>query len=274
MRRKLQDILQRNISKGISSQFKKHEEMLNVKEDFIKSGKLLELKASDILEDTSFQIRSEHISAEEFENLKESLRVHKQQVPIFVRKKGEKFQVIGGFNRFKALKALKEPIMAICKDVKDEEAYIIAEIENLQRNDLSIVDIYNYIKKLEERGLTQKDIALRLNKSDRMIRNYLTIGENKRLFKLVKTNVITIFEAIKLSHMPAEKLNKKIVELGKINVSDSGSKTSKKKILGAGKDVIIDADKNIIKITIADTFKHKEKVIARLQDIISELKKA
>ena len=109
MVKKLHDILEKNVSPKIDKQFSKHEEMLKVTDDFIKSGKLIELTSSEIMEDVTFQIRSEKVSNEDFDNLKASLKANGQQVPILVRKKDNKYQIIGGFNRYQALKELKMP---------------------------------------------------------------------------------------------------------------------------------------------------------------------
>jgi ParB family chromosome partitioning protein len=266
-------IMSENINPGIKKQFSKHEDLLKAKEEFISGGKLIELSAADITGESTFQIRSERVSAEDFENLKESLKAHGQQIPVLVRKKGEKYQLIAGFNRYEALKQLRMPIQAIYKDVNDDMAFKIAEIENLQRNDLSILDIYNYIKKLEENGLTQKEIAQRLNKTDRMIRNYLSIGENKDLFRLIRNDVITTKEAIKLSRLPENELKKKIGKLEKLNESPEG-RQEKKKIIGVGKDYLISKKKNKIKVSVAGTFEEKDKVIARLKEIIEKIKEA
>jgi ParB/RepB/Spo0J family partition protein len=272
--KKLHEILmEKNVKPGIAKQFSKHEDLLKVKEEFISEGKLIELAASDISSDSAFQIRSERVSTEDFENLKQSLKAHGQQVPILVRKKGERYQLIAGFNRYEALKQLRMPIQAIYKDVNDDMAFKIAEIENLQRNDLSILDIYNYIKKLEETGLTQKAIAQRLNKSDRMIRNYLTIGANKDLFRLVKNDTITTEEAIKLSRLPENELKKRIQKLENLNAA-AGSRQEKKKIIGAGKDYLINKKKNKIKVSVSGTYENKDQVIARLKEIIEKIKEA
>jgi len=271
---KLEDILNKKLTPRIAEQFSKHEHMLKTKEEFLKGGELIELAASDILDDSTFQIRSEKVSTEDFENLKASLKANGQQVPVLVRKKDGKYQLIAGFNRYKALKELKKPIIAIYKEVADEEAFIIAEIENLQRNDLSFTDMYNYINKLQNSGFSYSQIAERLNKSRRLILYYQQIGEAPALVSLVKKQVISFKEAIALTKMPEAQRKTKILKLEKINITDGAAKKRGKAITTKIKELTIDKKKNRIKITLAGTVSGKDKLVKRLQEIITEIKDA
>ena len=62
--------------------------------------------------------------------------------PIVVRLKGEKYQILAGERRFRAVESIGLPtIQAIVKDINDEEMQTLSIIENLQREDLNPIEL-------------------------------------------------------------------------------------------------------------------------------------
>lgn len=105
----------------------------------------MKIKVKDIVPGPS-QAR-EKIEAEE---LSQSIKEHGLLVPIKVRPKGDKYELIFGYRRLAALKAAGvEEVDAIVADVSDEEAQIQALIENVQREDLEPVELAKALQLLK-----------------------------------------------------------------------------------------------------------------------------
>lgn len=114
--------------------------------------------------------------------LAESIKSQGVIQPILVRliksNKGQKkYEIIAGERRFRAAKiaGLKE-IPVVIKQVEDENAAIIALIENLQREDLNPLEEAQGIKRLlDEFNLTHEQVALSIGKSRSSTTNILRL---------------------------------------------------------------------------------------------------
>ncbi len=87
------------------------------------------------------------------------------------------FEIIAGERRFRALKMLnREEAEVIVKYLTDTESAAIALIENIQRENLSsIEEAKAYKKLLKMDGITQKNLAQNLGKSQSFIANKLRL---------------------------------------------------------------------------------------------------
>ncbi len=97
--------------------------------------------------------------------------------PILVRLVGDKYEIIAGERRWRAVKGigLKE-IPAIVKDVSDRDMFEISLIENIQREELNPLEEANaYSQLIEEFGLTQEEISKRIGKDRSSIANTLRL---------------------------------------------------------------------------------------------------
>lgn len=117
---------------------------------------------------------------EALQSLSESIQLHGLIQPIIVRPNKGFFEIIAGERRWRASKqASLGKIPAIIKDV---DAFTIAQlalIENLQREDLSVIEeAYAYDKLITEYHLTQDKLSKIIGKS----RSHLT--NTLRLLKL------------------------------------------------------------------------------------------
>ena len=112
--------------------------------------------------------------------LAESIGEHGLMQPILVRKRGQNFEIIAGERRWRACqKAGLKEIAVIVKDLADNEVFEWALIENIQREDLNpIEEAEAYRRLLDNTGMTQEQLALRVSK-DRS-----TIANSLRLLKL------------------------------------------------------------------------------------------
>lgn len=111
--------------------------------------------------------------------LAQTLRTHGMIQPIVVRKADEEgqYEIIAGERRFRAAKSLEwETVPAIIRELSDTETASIALIENIQRENLSVIEEANaYVKLLEMHELTQEALAQRLGKSQSTIANRIRL---------------------------------------------------------------------------------------------------
>ncbi|MFC0273067.1 nucleoid occlusion protein [Metabacillus herbersteinensis] len=123
-----------------------------------------------------FQPRS-IFSDEKIEELALTIHTHGIIQPIVVRKVDEKYELIAGERRWRAVTKLGwDVIPAIVKDFNDRETASVALIENLQREELSsIEEAVAYAKLLELHELTQEALAQRLGKGQSTVANKLRL---------------------------------------------------------------------------------------------------
>jgi ParB/RepB/Spo0J family partition protein len=267
------------VKKDAEKKFGGHPELIKKierAEELKAAGQIIEIELKNILDDKTFQMRSEEIKKEDFESLRSSIKKHGMRTPIFVRKSlnGEnKYQMLAGFNRLRAHKELGlKTIKAIYNDnVDDEEAANISEAENLIRTQMSFFDMLCYINKLKERGIMIKDIAERLDKGRRIIEMYGQVGGNEKLTKLIKEDIVTFSDAVKLIKLPPDQLNKKIAQLEKFESKAEAKKTVSKST--AKPACVINEAKGTIRIAINGTIRGKESILKELKKAIVEIEK-
>lgn len=124
-----------------------------------------------------FQPRSVFID-ERIEELSQTIKTHGIIQPIVVRKTEEaKYEIIAGERRWRAVTKLGwDAIPAIVKNFNDTETASVALIENIQREELSVIEeALAYSKLLELHGLTQEALAQRLGKGQSTVANKLRL---------------------------------------------------------------------------------------------------
>lgn len=109
--------------------------------------------------------------------LAESIKSKGVIEPIVVRVAADGFyELVCGERRWRASKiAGLKKIPAIVKNVSDDEAFEIALIENIQREDLSPLEFALAFDKLSQRGYTHEEIAKKIGKSRSWITNVMRI---------------------------------------------------------------------------------------------------
>ena len=121
-----------------------------------------------------------YFAEETLEELADSIRTYGVLQPLLVRppKAGSNLHyIIAGERRWRAAqKAQLHELPVIILDVADEEAFKIAMIENLQREDLNAVDEADgYQTLIDNFGLTQEQLAESMGKSRSHITNMLRL---------------------------------------------------------------------------------------------------
>jgi ParB family chromosome partitioning protein len=116
------------------------------------------------------------------EQLVASIRERGVIQPLVVRRKGEGYELIAGERRWRAAQMaglLEVPV--VIKDVSDAEAFELALIENIQREDLNpIEEASAFQQMINDRGYTQAEVA------DRIGCDRSTVANRLRLLSLPK----------------------------------------------------------------------------------------
>ena len=115
---------------------------------------------------------------ETLEELAVSIRNFGIIQPITLKETGDdKYMIICGERRFRAaIKAGLERIPAYIKTAADENVMEMALLENIQREDLSAIEIsLAYQKLLDDSGQTQEQLSERVGKKRTTISNYLRL---------------------------------------------------------------------------------------------------
>lgn len=132
-----------------------------------------EIPLSKILYGTN--VRSE--LDEDIMELAKSIEDHDILQPLVVRPKGNKYEVICGHRRFRALQLVGGDIAVPCiirDDISDSDLLRVQLEENIQRKQMSAIELVDAFEKMKEqskRKLTNEQIAAMLNKNLNWVAN-------------------------------------------------------------------------------------------------------
>ncbi|PIC69816.1 chromosome partitioning protein ParB [Sporosarcina sp. P16b] len=192
--------------------------------------------------------------------LSESIKEHGVLQPIIVRSVGTQYEIVVGERRFRASElAGKKEIPAVVRDLTDEQSMEMAILENLQREDLSPIEVAEaYQSLMESLKLTQEQLAFRLGKSRPHIANHirllalpekilkdishgiLSMGHGRTLLGLrKKEQILAIAEKTKTEGLNVRQLEKLVQHLNE----DVPRETKKEK----KKDIFIEAQENTLR---------------------------
>ena len=118
-----------------------------------------------------------HYSDDKLDELKASIKEKGILQPIIVRENNGSYEVIAGERRLRAAQALNlEEVPVVIKNVSDEEALVLALVENLQREDLNpIEEAESYKKLIENFNYTHDTVAQSIGKDRSTITNLIRL---------------------------------------------------------------------------------------------------
>src|SRR5215467_15443136 len=118
-----------------------------------------------------------HFDEGSLEGLADSIRAHGVVQPLLVRRQGDRYELIAGERRWRAARlAGLSKVPVVVKDVPDKDLLEIALIENIQRENLNpIEEAQAYRRLIENVGLTQEALAVRVGRDRSYITNYLRL---------------------------------------------------------------------------------------------------
>jgi ParB family chromosome partitioning protein len=121
----------------------------------------------------------QHFDSDKLEELAQSIREHGLVEPLVVRRLGggDKFELVAGERRWRALqRAGVREALVVVKDVSAKDAFELALIENVQREDLNPIELAEaYDRLVREHGYSQEQLAERLGKDRTTIANALRL---------------------------------------------------------------------------------------------------
>lgn len=238
--------MSKGLGKGLNALFP-HESLEKVE--------LLRLKS---IKANPYQPRKE-FHDESLAELSESIKEHGVLQPIIVRSVGTQYEIVVGERRFRASQlAGKKEIPAVVRDLTDEQSMEMAILENLQREDLSPIEVAEaYQNLMESLGLTQEQLAFRLGKSRPHIANHirlltlpkkvlndisqglLSMGHGRTLLGLrKKEQILLIAEKVKAEGLNVRQLEKLVQRLND-DVPRETKKETKKDIFIAAQETTL-----------------------------------
>jgi ParB family chromosome partitioning protein len=144
-----------------------------------------------------------------------SIRHHGLIQPIVVRPRGGRYEVIAGERRLRAARLLSlERIPCIVRVVPDDRALEAALIENLQREEISVVETALGFQRLtEEFGYSQGEIARQTGKSRVAVANTLRLLQlPEPVLELLDAGELTEGHARALLALPYPSLQVELAE--------------------------------------------------------------
>ena len=140
----------------------------SAKEDDIQLIKLSEIRSNPYQPRKTF-------NQDAFNELAESIKAYGVFQPIIVKKSIKGYDLVAGERRVKASKiAGMETIPAIIKDFSDEMMREIALLENLQRENLTAIELaWAYKGIIDSLHITQEELAVKIGKSRSSVTNIL-----------------------------------------------------------------------------------------------------
>jgi len=121
----------------------------------------------------------QHFDSDRLDELASSLREHGLLEPLVVRRRPgqDDFELIAGERRWRAAqRADLKQVLVVVRDVSAKDAFELALIENIQREDLDPIEFAEAMDRLvREHGYTQDTLAQRVGKDRSTIANALRL---------------------------------------------------------------------------------------------------
>jgi ParB family chromosome partitioning protein len=121
----------------------------------------------------------QHFDAQALEELAQSIREHGIIEPLVVRRRQgtDQFEIVAGERRWRAAqKAGLKDVMVVVRELSAKDAFELALIENVQREDLDPIEFAEALDRLlKEHAYTQESLAQRVGKDRSTIANALRL---------------------------------------------------------------------------------------------------
>ncbi len=134
--------------------------------------------AVEAISPNPFQPRAE-FDAEALEELATSIRVNGLLQPIVVRPVEDAYEIVAGERRFRAIQTLGwVTVPAIVRPLTDDQMLVVALVENLQRENLSVLEeAEGYQRLVSKFGFTQEQVAQQVGRSRAAVANTIRLTQ-------------------------------------------------------------------------------------------------
>ena len=153
--------------------------------------------------------------------------------PIIVRSIGtDCYEIIAGERRWLAAKKAKlEKVPCIIRNIDDNDAMVLALLENIQREDLNIMEEAEALSSLSKHlNITHEELSKKIGKSRSSVSNTIRLIDlNESVKELLRRNELEMGHARALLSLPSElqaKVSLLVVQKG-LTVRDTESLVSK-----------------------------------------------
>jgi ParB family chromosome partitioning protein len=111
------------------------------------------------------------------QELAESIRRDGLQEPVIVRERNGEYELVSGERRVRAsVLAEQDTILAICREISDDDLLMLGIIENIQREDLNPIELAEaYQELLDTYGWSHEQLADRVGKKRATVSNVLRL---------------------------------------------------------------------------------------------------
>jgi ParB family chromosome partitioning protein len=153
--------------------------------------------------------------AERLQELAQSILANGVIQPLVVREVGGRFQLVAGERRWRASKmAGLATVPVIVQQFSDEQLLELTLIENIQREDLTPMEVAHAFQRLvSELGLSHEEIARRTGKDRSTITNMLRLLRLPNdLQQLVSELRLSMGHARAILGLPTEELQRQVAE--------------------------------------------------------------
>ena len=109
-----------------------------------------------------------------------SIRDYGQQVPVLLRHSPNcegRYEIIYGRRRVAALRALRRPVRAIVRDIRDRDLIVAQGQENGARRDLTFVEKGNVARQMRDMGFDRRAIQGALHLSEAVVSKMATVAD-------------------------------------------------------------------------------------------------
>lgn len=160
---------------------------------------------------------------ESMEELMNSIIERGVLVPILVREKDGKYEIVAGHRRKRACEELGiKSLPAKILQADDNEAMVIALVENIQRKDLSLLEEAKSLLKLQDSGVfkTIEEIARKISKKRERVSQLIAIAKNisnelEEILKGKKIDSVVLYKIVQLEPKNQLLAYKKVSEMSR-----------------------------------------------------------
>ena len=116
---------------------------------------------------------------DEIKQLADSIHENGQIAPVVVRKIGDKYELIVGERRWRALQLLKkDSVQAVVIEADEKTSAVLSIVENVQREDLNAMEEAESLERLvNEFDMSHDDVAKFISKSRTHVTNLIRLNE-------------------------------------------------------------------------------------------------
>ncbi len=149
-----------------------------------------------------------HFDETKLQELAMSIAEYGVQEPIKVVPREDRYMIIMGERRFRASRlAGKETVPSIVEHYTPEEVEELALLENIQREDLSVIEEARAFQSLLDRGMSKEELARKMGLKQiwRIDERTSLLNLSEDIQKMVTNNNLTNSQAFEVSRLPQVK---------------------------------------------------------------------